>query len=126
MEIIVAICGLAVSAAAFCLLIKFVMLKKNGVATEAEVISADRVPGRKTVEYTHMLRFELDGKTVEYRLKTAFTQPFSVGRKMNIYVDKKNPDFIKLADRMNYNMSMLTVTVVTGLLVAVRFFLLAS
>ena len=125
MEIIVAICGLAVSAAAFWTLVRFMLLKKNGVVTEAEIVSADRVPGRKNVEYTHMLRFELNGRIVEHRLKTAFTQPFAVGKKMDICVDEKHPDFIKLADRMSYNMCVLATAAVAGLLVAVRFTLLA-
>lgn len=125
MDIIVAVCGLALSVGSVCMLIRLMLLRKNGTLTEAEVVSADRTPSTKNVEYTHMLRFELGGRTVERRLKTSFTQPFAVGRKMDIYVDEKHPDFIKLAERMSYNMWIFTAAAVVGVLVAVRFALLA-
>ena len=122
MEIFFMLCGVVIALVGAYWLVKLLMLKKRGTLTEAEVVSANKI---KENEYDHILRFELDGKTVEHRLKTSFSKPFAVGSKHYIYVDAKDVDFIKLADRMNYNIMLFAAPTVMGVLFAVRWLLLA-
>ena len=89
--------GLVIAAAAAVYLIRLLVLKKRGLVVLAEVTAVSEIQrgkgaARKTVAYTHTLRYEIDGKTYEHPDRAEYTQAFAQGSKQLIVCDSKSPE----------------------------------
>ncbi len=99
-------------------LIKLMILRFGGVRIMAEVISACEL---KQGHYVHKLRFEHNGKIVEKDDSTGYSQPFSVGERLEIICSKTNPDKFEYVGALKKNMIIATVMIAMSILVTLRF-----
>ncbi|MBO5571554.1 MAG: DUF3592 domain-containing protein [Ruminococcus sp.] len=129
--ILIALAGLVIMVGALAFLIRNIMLKKNGVQTEAEVIAVgeDTRKGRggmRTVSgYIHTLRYEVKGKMVEAKDRTGYVQPFSKGSEHTIIYSRKNPEIFDYAEQIDRNIKLYGGLAAVGAVFAVRFLMLA-
>ena len=130
--ILIALVGLIIMIGAMVFLLRNIMLKKNGVQTEAEVIavSEDTRKGRggmRTVSgYIHTLRYEVKGKVIEAKDRTGYVQPFSKGSEHTIIYSRKTPEIFDYAGQIDRNIRLFGGLAVVGAVFAVRFFMLAA
>ena len=127
----IALVGLVIMVGALAFLIRNIMLKKNGVQTEAEVIavSEDTRKGRggmRTVSgYIHTLRYEVKGKMIDAKDRTGYVQPFSKGSVHTIIYSRKTPEIFDYAEQIERNIRLFGGLAAVGAVFAVRFFMLA-
>jgi len=89
-------------------------LKKHGVTALAEVIEVKEiVRGRRkqVAGYTHKMRYEADGKTVEADDRAGYNQPFAVGSKQVIVYDPKKPERFEYEDELKKNITLFAVMI---------------
>ena len=99
-------------------LIKVMILRFGGVRTSAEVVSAYEP---KQGYYVHRLRFEHNGKMVEKEDKTGYSQPFSIGERLEIICSKGNPDKFEYVGALKKNMIIATIMIAMSILIVLRF-----
>lgn len=117
-RIVVIAAGAIIALAGLVYLIKLMILRFGGVRTMAEVVSAREI---KQGYYVHKLRFEHNGKIVEKDDSTGYSQPFSVGEKLEIICSKSNPDKFEYAGALKKNMIIATVMIAMSILIILRF-----
>ena len=100
-RIVVIGAGAVIALAGLVYLIKLLILRFGGTRTTAEVISAVEP---KQGYYVHKLRFEHNGKMVEKDDKTGYSQPFSVGEKLEIICSKTDADKFEYVGALKKNM----------------------
>lgn len=115
---VVILAGAAIALAGLVYLIKLLILRFGGFRTTAEVISAIEP---KQGYYTHKLRFEHNGKIVEKDDKTGYSQPFSVGEKLEIICSRSNPEKFEYIGALKKNMIIATIMIVMSILIVLRF-----
>lgn len=117
-RIVVIGAGAVIALAGFVYLIKLLILRFGGTRTTAEVISAVEP---KQGYYVHKLRFEHNGKMVEKDDKTGYSQPFSVGEKLEIICSKTDADKFEYVGALKKNMIIATVMIAMSILIVLRF-----
>lgn len=117
-RIVVIAAGAIIALAGLVYLIKLMILRFGGVRTMAEVVSACEI---KPGYYIHKLRFEHNGKIVEKEDSTGYSQPFSVGEKLEIICGKSNPDKFEYAGALKKNMIIATIMIAMSILIILRF-----
>lgn len=111
--------GLIIMAVAAINLKNMLRLKKRGVTVLAEVIDVAEITRGKNKQvdgYTHTMRFEFDGKTVEAADRTGYNTAFKIGSKQLIVCDPEDPEKFEYEDALKKNITlfavMLAVTIV--------------
>ena len=111
--------GLIIMAVAAINLKNMLRLKKRGVTVLAEVVGVSEITRGKNKQidgYTHTMRFEFGGKTVEAADKTGYNTAFEVGSKQLIICDPEDPEKFEYEDALKKNITlfavMLAVTIV--------------
>ena len=117
-RIVVIAAGAIIALAGLVYLIKLMILRFGGIRTMAEVLSAREI---KPGYYVHKLRFVHNGKIVENDDSTGYSQPFSVGEKLEIICSKSNPDKFEYAGALKKNMIIATVMIAMSILIILRF-----
>ena len=111
--------GLIIMAVAAINLKNMLRLKKRGVTVLAEVVGVSEITRGKNKQidgYTHTMRFEFGGKTVEAEDRTGYNTAFEVGSKQLIICDPEDPEKFEYEDALKKNITlfavMLAVTIV--------------
>lgn len=117
-RIVVIAAGAIIALAGLIYLIKLMILRFGGVRTMAEVVSAREI---KQGYYVHKLRFVHNGKIIEKDDSTGYSQPFSVGEKLEIICSKSNPDKFEYVGALKKNMIIATIMIVMSILIILRF-----
>lgn len=117
-RIVVIAAGAVIALAGLVYLIKLLILRFGGTRTTAEVISAIEP---KQGYYVHKLRFEHNGKMVEKEDKTGYSQPFSVGEKLEIICSKNDADKFEYVGALKKNMIIATIMIAMSILIVLRF-----
>ena len=117
-RIVVEAAGAVIALAGLVYLIKLLILRISGVRVAAEVISA-REPEQG--RYIHTLRFEHNGKIVEKEDKTGYSQPFSIGEKLEIICSRSDPSKFEYVGALKKNMIIAAIMVVMAVLIVLRF-----
>ena len=112
--------GVVIAAAALVYLVGLLMLRKNGVQAEGEVISAEE---KKKGTFVHTLRYTYKGKTIESDDRTGFSQPLRVGEKRTITVDSRDPKRFEYTDELKKNIIITSVMVCLAVVFSVKFIL---
>ena len=115
---IVIAAGAVIALAGLVYLIKLLILRFGGTHIMAEVISAIEP---KQGYYVHKLRFEHNGKTVEKEDKTGYSQPFSVGEKLEIICSKGDADKFEYVGALKKNIIIATIMIIMSILIVLRF-----
>lgn len=115
---IVIAAGAIIALAGLVYLIKLMILRFGGIRVLAEVVSA-REP--KQGYYVHKLRFEHNGKIVEKDDTTGYSQPFSVGEKMEIICSKSNSNKFEYAGALKKNIIIAAIMIAMSILIILRF-----
>ncbi|MCR4796268.1 MULTISPECIES: DUF3592 domain-containing protein [Ruminococcus] len=102
---------------------KLLLLKKNGIETEAEVIS---VREKRQNDYIHKMRFGNGDKVYEFEDKAGFSEPFKIGSKHTIIYDPKNPKNFDFAEQIKKNLIVVGVMVALAVLFSIRWFWLGK
>ena len=129
---LIALAGIVIMVWALILLIRNIMLKKNGIQTEAEVIavSEDTRKGRRGMRtvsgYIHTLRYEAGGRMIEAKDRTGYVQPFSKDSTHTIIYSRKTPEIFDYAEQIERNIRLFGGLAAVGAVFAVRFFMLAG
>ena len=128
-NIIIAIAGIGVMLWGLVFLLRNIMLKKNGIETEAEVIKVAEDTrkakgGRAVNGYIHTLRYEAKGKVIEAKDRTGYVQPLKKGSVQTIIYSRKNPEIFEYAEQIDRNIKMMIGFAAVGAVFAVRFFML--
>ncbi|EWM53204.1 DUF3592 domain-containing protein [Ruminococcus flavefaciens] len=109
--------GFGIALAGLVYLVKLLLLKKNGIETEAEVIS---VREKRKNDYIHKMRYSGDGRTYEQEDRAGFSEPFKVGSKHTIIYDGKKPERFDFADQVKKNLIVAGVMVAMALIFSAR------
>ena len=97
--------------------------EKNGIETEAEVIS---VREKRQNYYVHKMRYGSGDKVYEFEDKAGFSEPFKIGSKHTIIYDPKNPKNFDFAEQIKKNLIIISVLVAMALLFVVRWWWLGK
>ena len=95
--------GLIIMAVAAINLKNMLRLKKRGVTVLAEVVGVSEITRGKNKQidgYTHTMRFEFGGKTVEAEDRTGYNTAFEVGSKQLIICDPEDPEKFEYDDAL--------------------------
>jgi hypothetical protein len=117
-RLVVIAAGAIVVLAGLIYLIKLMLLRLGGARIMAEVVSACEV---KQGHYVHKLRFEHNGKIVEREDTTGYSQPFSVGEKLEIICSKSNSHKFEYTAALKKNIIISLVLIAMAVLIVVRF-----
>ena len=115
--------GIIIAIAGLIYLGKLLLLKKNGIETEAEVIS---VREKRQNNYIHKMRFGNGDKVYEFEDKAGFSEPFKIGSKHTIIYDPKSPKNFDFSNQLKKNLIIVGVMVVLAVLFSVRWFWLGK
>jgi hypothetical protein len=115
--------GIIIAIAGLIYLGKLLLLKKNGIETEAEVIS---VREKRQNNYIHKMRFGNGDKVYEFEDKAGFSEPFKIGSKHTIIYDPKNPKNFDFSNQLKKNLIIVGVMVALAVLFSVRWFWLGK
>lgn len=115
--------GIIIAIAGLIYLGKLLLLKKNGIETEAEVIS---VREKRQNNYIHKMRFGNGDKVYEFEDKAGFSEPFKIGSKHTIIYDPKNPKNFDFSEQLKKNLIIVGVMVALAVLFSVRWFWLGK
>lgn len=125
-EIIWSAVGIVLMIASLVNLIGLLRLKKRGITVLAEVMEVSEIiRGRKkqVSGYTHKLRYEVSGKTIETNDKAGYTQPFAVGSKQLIVADPEKPERFEYEDGLKKSITLFAVMLGVTLIFTGRFIL---
>ncbi|MBR6580056.1 MAG: hypothetical protein IKK66_10625 [Ruminococcus sp.] len=117
-RIVVIAAGAIIALAGLVYLIKLMILRFGGVRVLAEVVSAREI---KPGYYVHKLRFEHNGKIVEKDDSTGYSQPFSVGEKLEIICSKSDSEKFEYVGALKKNMIIAAVMIIMAILIVLRF-----
>ena len=123
-EIIWSAVGIVLMIASLVNLIGLLRLKKRGITVLAEVMEVSEIiRGRKkqVSGYTHKLRYEVSGKTIETNDKAGYTQPFKVGSKQLIVYNPKQPEKFEYEDSLKKNIVLFWVMIGVTAVFSARF-----
>ncbi|WP_295074037.1 DUF3592 domain-containing protein [Ruminococcus sp.] len=115
--------GIIIAIAGLIYLGKLLLLKKNGIETEAEVVS---VREKRQNYYVHKMRYGSGDKVYEFEDKAGFSEPFKIGSKHTIIYDPKNPQNFDFAEQIKKNLIIIGALVVMAVLFVVRWWWLGK
>lgn len=117
-RIVVIAAGAIIALAGLVYLIKLMILRFGGVRVLAEVVSAREF---KQGYYIHRLRFEHSGEMIEKDDSTGYSQPFSVGEKLEIICSKSDSEKFEYVGALKKNMIIAAVMIIMAILIVLRF-----
>ncbi|MBQ6252005.1 hypothetical protein [Ruminococcus sp.] len=136
-DIILACVGGIIALAGGVYLARLLYYKKFGVIAKAEVVDSKSVlkyrgigligrlmrVAKRVSHYTHIMKYELDGKTYEAEDKAGYTQPLKIGSTHLILCDPKDPKKFKFEADVSRHITITAALVVMAVIFALRFLL---
>ena len=137
-DIILACVGGIIALAGGAYLARLLYYKKFGVIAKAEVVDSKSVlryrgigligrlmrVAKRVSHYTHIMKYELGGKTYEAEDKAGYTQPLKIGSTHLILCDPKDPKKFKFEADVSRHITITAALVVMALIFMARFLLL--
>jgi hypothetical protein len=137
-DIILACVGGIIALAGGVYLARLLYYKKFGVIAKAEVVDSKSVlryrgigligrlmrVAKRVSHYTHIMKYERDGKTYEAEAKAGYAQPLKLGSTHLILCDPKDPKKFKFEADVSRHITITAALVVMALIFMARFLLL--
>lgn len=120
-DIILGIIGAAAAVFGIMLLIKTLMLRKKGIITQGEVISAER---NNKNSYIHTLKYTINRCEYTEKDKARYTDSFKAGEMKEIICDPNAPESFKYAEELRVNLIAAVSCIIIGTGFVLRFIVL--
>lgn len=117
-DIILGILGVAAAVFGIVLLIKMLMLRKNGIAAVGEVVSAEQDDKNR---YYHTLKYTVNGKEYEVKDKAGYSNAFEQGAMKAIVCEPDTPESFKYTEELTANLIASVCYILIGIGFVLRF-----
>lgn len=117
-DIILGIIGAAAAAFGIVFLIKTLRLRKSGITTLGEVVSAER---NNKNGYCHTLKYTINGCEYTEKDKASYTDSFKAGEMKEIICELNAPENFRYKDELRVNLIAAVSCIIIGAGFVLRF-----
>lgn len=117
-DIILGIIGAAAAVFGVILLIKMLMLRKNGVYTSGEVVAAEQDNKKR---YYHTLKYTVNGREHVSKDRSGYSNPFEQGAVKAIVCEPDSPESFRYTEELTANLIASVCCIVIGIGFVLRF-----
>ncbi len=120
-DIILGIIGAAAAVFGLILLLKMLGLRKKGIITQGEVVSAER---NNKNSYTHTLKYTINGREYTEKDKAGYTDSFKAGEMKEIVCEPNAPENFRYKEELRVNLIAAVSCIIIGTGFVLRFIVL--
>ena len=112
--------GAVIAIASAVYMLRLILLKKNGMRADAEVVTVREV---KKGTHIHTMRYCANGQMIDADDSAGYTQPFEIGTVKAVYYDKNKPEHFEFEEELKKNIIIMGAMAGLAVIFTIKFLL---